>query len=225
MARIDARNSAGNPTVTLDGDTGNIHAGGHGQAGNLFLNDAQGRDTIHLDGATANIHTGGRGQAGDLFVNNAQGQPTIRLDGANGDINLVGADCAEDFDIDTKAIVEPGTVMVVGEEGILYPSQSAYDKRVAGVVSGGGGYKPGIVLDTQRTENHRQAIALLGKVYCRVDSQYSSIEVGDLLTSSPTAGHAMKAADPFKALGAVLGKALRPLEEGQGLIPILVALQ
>ena len=35
----------------------------------------------------------------------------------------------------------------------------------------------------------------------------------------------MKAADPFKAFGTVIGKALRPLEAGQGLIPILVALQ
>jgi hypothetical protein len=46
-----------------------------------------------------------------------------------------------------------------------------------------------------------------------------------LLTTSPTRGHAMKATDPLQAFGAVLGKALRPLTEGQGLIPILVALQ
>jgi hypothetical protein len=38
-------------------------------------------------------------------------------------------------------------------------------------------------------------------------------------------GHAMKAADPLKAFGAIIGKALRRLEEGQGLIPVLMALQ
>jgi hypothetical protein len=38
-------------------------------------------------------------------------------------------------------------------------------------------------------------------------------------------GFAMKANDPSKAFGAVIGKALRPLREGQGMIPILVALQ
>jgi hypothetical protein len=35
----------------------------------------------------------------------------------------------------------------------------------------------------------------------------------------------MKAEDPLKAFGAVIGKALRPLAEGQGLVPILIALQ
>jgi hypothetical protein len=35
----------------------------------------------------------------------------------------------------------------------------------------------------------------------------------------------MKACDPFRGFGAVIGKALRPLAEGRGLIPVLVALQ
>jgi hypothetical protein len=35
----------------------------------------------------------------------------------------------------------------------------------------------------------------------------------------------MKAGDRDRAFGAVIGKALRPLAAGQGLIPILVALQ
>jgi hypothetical protein len=66
---------------------------------------------------------------------------------------------------------------------------------------------------------------LLGKVYCKVDAGYGAIAIGDLLTTSPTPGHAMKAEDPLKAFGAVIGKALRPLKEGQGLLPILIALQ
>ncbi len=142
-----------------------------------------------------------------------------------GDIRLTNADCAEDFNIGSDVTVEPGTVMVLGQEGALFPSQLAYDKRVAGVVSGAGDYKPGIVLDKQQSESNRQPIALLGKVYCKVDAQYGAIEVGDLLTTSPTPGHGMKATDPLKAFGAVIGKALRPLKEGQGLIPILIALQ
>ena len=115
--------------------------------------------------------------------------------------------------------------MVLGVEGKLERSQKAYDKRVAGVVSGAGDYKPGIVLDKQESSNTRKPIALVGKVYCKVDAQYGAIEVGDLLTTSPTPGHAMKADDPLKAFGTVIGKALRPLAEGQGLIPILIALQ
>ena len=34
----------------------------------------------------------------------------------------------------------------------------------------------------------------------------------------------MKASDSAQAFGAVVGKALRPLESGQDLIPILIAL-
>jgi hypothetical protein len=45
------------------------------------------------------------------------------------------------------------------------------------------------------------------------------------LTTSPTPGHAMKADDASRTFGSVIGKALRPLESGQTLIPILVALQ
>jgi len=142
-----------------------------------------------------------------------------------GDIRLANADCAEDFDVSGVVKPEPGTVMVLGNEGTLSESQQAYDKRVAGVISGAGDYKPGIVLDKQQTSGNRQPIALLGKVFCKVDAQFGAIEVGDLLTSSPTPGHAMKTSDPFKAFGAVIGKALRPLKEGQGLIPILIALQ
>ena len=80
------------------------------------------------------------------------------------------------------------------------------------------------MLDKQQSSSTRKPIALLGKVYCKVDAQYGVIEVGDLLTTSPTPGHAMNADDPLKAFGTVIGKALRPVE-GQGLIPILIALQ
>src|SRR5262249_21880002 len=134
-------------------------------------------------------------------------------------------DCAEEFDIADASSVYPGTVMVLGEDGTLHQSNQAYDKRVAGVISGAGDYRPGIVLDRQESQPNRKPIALVGKVYCKVDASYAPIEVGDLLTTSATPGHAMKAGDPFKAFGSVIGKALRPLANGQGLIPILIVLQ
>ena len=142
-----------------------------------------------------------------------------------GDIQLANADCAEDFEIAGLEKVEPGTVMMIDSEGKLRQSEQAYDKRVAGVISGAGKYKPGLILGREETSEHRMPIALMGKVYCKVDAQFAAIEVGDLLTTSPTAGHAMKADDPTKAFGAVIGKALRPLDAGLGLIPILIALQ
>lgn len=156
------------------------------------------------------------------------GQLAGRFEGdveVTGDIRLTNADCAEEFDVCATAQSEPGTVMVLGEGGVLQPCESAYDKRVAGVISGAGDYKPGIVLDRQQSQRNRRPIALLGKVYCKVDATQAPVEVGDLLTSAPVAGHAMKATDPARAFGAIIGKALRPMTDGQGLIPILIALQ
>jgi hypothetical protein len=143
----------------------------------------------------------------------------------NGDILLANADCAEDFDVCASADADPGTVMVLSDDGGLQDSRKPYDKRVAGVVSGAGHYRPAIVLDRQEVRAHRKAIALMGKVYCKVDAGHGAIHVGDMLTTSETPGHAMKADDPARAFGAIVGKALRGLDEGRGLIPILVALQ
>jgi hypothetical protein len=141
------------------------------------------------------------------------------------DVGLVGGDCAEDFDIAGPEAVEPGTVMVIDKEGALRPCQEAYDRKVTGVISGAGDYKPGIVLDKRPSLSNRLPLALVGKVYCKVDAEYGPVDVGDLLTTSSTPGHAMKVDNPLKALGSVIGKALRPLDAGQGLVPILVALQ
>jgi hypothetical protein len=145
--------------------------------------------------------------------------------GVGGDIMLANADCAEDFDVVSLTLAEPGCVMVIGEDGVLHPCSAAYDKCVAGVISGAGQYKPGLILDKQPDSSRRLPVALLGKVCCKVTAEYGAIETGDLLTTSPLTGHAMKASDPARAFGAVIGKALRPHSAGVGLIPILIALQ
>src|SRR2546421_383138 len=167
------------------------------------------------------VYLATRGVAGDFYGD-------VRVSGnvnVAGDVVLTGADCAEEFDIAEAAEIEPGTVVVLDQDGVMYQSQQAYDKRVAGVISGAGNYRPGMILDRHQTQDGRVPIALVGKVYCKVDAQYAPIEVGDLLTTSPTEGHAMKAEDPLQAFGSVIGKALRRLQSGQGLVPILVALQ
>jgi hypothetical protein len=139
------------------------------------------------------------------------------------DIRL--SDFAEDFDVSGLEEIEPGNVVVLDDEGSVRQSRAAYDHKVAGVVSGAGNFRSAITLDRHKSQGTRKAIALMGKVYCKADAQYSAIGVGDLLTTSATPGHAMKAIDPLKAFGSVIGKALRPLDAGQGMIPILIALQ
>lgn len=238
-------------TVRLDGQQANLRMGGAGADGDILLfpnagnQNADGTATIHLDGNSGNITVrdsagnpifrfeagfalldiGGQGNEGDIRVRDNGDNVRIHLDGNSGDIKLSGADFAEEFDVAESERVEPGTVMVFDQEGIVRQSREAYDKKVAGVISGAGGYRPGIVMDKQHGQSNRIPLAVLGKVYCKVDAQYSPIEVGELLTTSPTAGHAMKAGDPLKAFGAVIGKALYELKEGRGLIPMLVSLQ
>ncbi|MGH6850877.1 MAG: hypothetical protein ACREDD_10585 [Methylocella sp.] len=142
-----------------------------------------------------------------------------------GDVKLIGADCAEHFDVIDASVCDPGTVMVIDDTGVLVPSSQEYDHRVAGVVSGAGDLRPGLILDQKGDSNGRRPIALVGKVYCKADATYGAIEIGDLLTTSPTPGRAMKADDPVKAFGSVIGKALGSLSGGKGLLPVLVALQ
>jgi hypothetical protein len=144
--------------------------------------------------------------------------------GVMGDISLVGADVAEEFELIEGDDAEPGSVVVLAGGNRVRLSHRAYDGRVAGVISGAGGYRPGMVLDRRKTAG-QWPLALVGKVWAKVDAAHAPIEVGDLLTTSATPGHAMRANDPVRAFGAVLGKALGDLRRGRGLLPVLVALQ
>jgi hypothetical protein len=207
-----ANNGVHGDSTSSDAVVGFTKAGG--KAGVLGISDnGNGISGISANGTGV---FGSGGQRAGFFQGNVE---------VTGDVRLTGADCAEDFDIASADCAEPGTIMVLGDAGILEPSSTAYDKRVIGVISGAGNYKPGIVLDKQGSRPDRKPIALVGKVYCKVDAQFGAVESGDLLTTSPTPGHAMKASDQLEAFGAVVGKALRPLAAGQGLIPIVVALQ
>lgn len=145
-----------------------------------------------------------------------------------GHIEFAGADCAEEFCIgasSTTKLHQPGTVMVIDADGGLCESTVAYDRRVAGVVAGAGDHRPGIVLGRGCGSESTVPLALIGRVYCKVDAGFGAVGIGDLLTTSPVTGHAMKVTDSARAFGAVLGKALAPMACGRGLVPILVSLQ
>jgi len=58
------------------------------------------------------------------------------------------------------------------------------------------------------------------------DASSGAIEPGDLLTTSARPGHAMRVDDHARAVGAILGKAMSPLDDGErGLVLVLVSLQ
>jgi hypothetical protein len=140
-----------------------------------------------------------------------------------------GSDFSEHFDVDgATGEVKPGMVVSIdaNRPGKLVVSRHAYDGRVAGVISGAGGVKPGMVMSQAGSvADGALPVALTGRVYCWADASYGSIEPGDLLTPSDTPGHAMKVADYAKAQGAIIGKAMTSLKQGAGLVLVLVSLQ
>jgi len=138
-----------------------------------------------------------------------------------------GADVAEPFEVAAAEDVPPGALVVIdeGNPGQLKLSDCPYDTKVAGVVSGAGGVNPGLTLSQRGVMGGGVNVALTGRVYALADASNGPIEPGDMLTTSGTPGHAMRAADPQRSYGAVIGKAMTPLREGRGLVLVLVSLQ
>ena len=138
-----------------------------------------------------------------------------------------GSDVAEPFSIEGSADIEAGTVMTIDDHnpGKLKISDVAYDRKVVGVVSGAGGIRPGITLRHEGSKAGSVLIALSGRVYCRADTSNGPIEPGDFLTTSSLSGRAMRATDFVRAQGAIIGKALNGLKEGEGIVLVLANLQ
>lgn len=141
-----------------------------------------------------------------------------------------GADISEPFEIagESDALL-PGMVVCIdfANPERLMLSAAAYDRKVAGVISGANGVKPGLMLRQEGTAaDGTHPVALTGRVYVWCDADAGGpIEPGDLLTTSDTRGHAMKVSDHTRANGAVLGKAMGRLDHGRGMVLVLVALQ
>lgn len=109
-------------------------------------------------------------------------------------------------------IVEPGDVLVADAEsaGSLRRGSMAADPAVIGVAAG-------------PSDDGHAAVVTSGVVLCKVDAGYGAVRPGDLLTASPTPGHAMKHAEALA--GTILGKALERLDEGARVIKILLTVR
>jgi len=166
--------------------------------------------------------------AGCVGINNTTPGTTLDVGGLTRTKVLEitgGSDLAEPFVIsggDDRPAA--GTVVVIDEArpGQLRVSDRAYDRRVAGVISGAGGIRPGLSLSQHGRLEEGRHVALVGRVYCLADAAYGPIRPGDRLCTSNTPGHAMRAADSGRASGAVLGKAMSSLERGRGLVLVLI---
>jgi hypothetical protein len=86
-------------------------------------------------------------------------------------------------------------------------------------------------LDSTALEDHLIPLAVVGIVPVKASIENGQIQPGDLLTTSSTPGHAMKATPvdiggvEIYRPGTIIGKALGPLEAGTGVIKVLVTLQ
>ena len=216
-----------NPLITRGWDPFGSNAGtkaGHGRWG-LFMEPS----TLVLGIPDQDV--GGRALEVDRYRTDGtrdmllgvgnNGQTTVKVLNITG-----GADLAEPFPMRSAGIPK-GAVVVIDDAkpGQLKLSETAYDTRVAGIVSGANGIKPGIALHQEGLLDGGEDVALSGRVYVQADATYGAIKPGDLLTTSDTPGHAMKASDHAKAQGAILGKAMSSLETGKGMVLVLVSLQ
>jgi hypothetical protein len=163
------------------------------------------------------------GNPSKLYLNKGSGNVVVSVLEITG-----GSDLAEPFDVTGDESIEPGMVVAIDPEqaGQLVVSSEAYDRKVAGIISGAGGIKPGMLMGQKGSvANGANPVALTGRVYCLANAAYGPIQPGDLLTTSQTPGNAMKVTDHSKAHGAILGKAMSSLDQGQGLVLVLVTLQ
>jgi hypothetical protein len=139
-----------------------------------------------------------------------------------------GSDIAEPYNVSGDAAVVPGMVVSIDADrvGELKLSGRAYDTAVAGIISGANGVNAGLTLSQPGTvADGKHPVAMTGRVWAWCDASGGAIKAGDLLTTSDTPGHAMKASDSARSGGAVIGKAMSSLENGRGMVLVLVNLQ
>jgi len=196
-----------------------------------------------FSGNVLNVATVGSGRAGSFSILNSASNnaalycktsgtgPALWADGLARVkvLEIDGADVAERFaTTDAHDEIKPGMVMEIDPDatGKLRIARGAYNRRVAGVVSGAGDIPTGTILGNMPGSYGAPPIALSGRVWVNCDANIHAIEPGDLLTTSELAGHAMKVTDSPRAQGAILGKAMSTLNQGEtGQVLVLVTLQ
>jgi hypothetical protein len=150
---------------------------------------------------------------------------TVQVDGAYCGARFLSgsADIAEWVQV--TGSVEAGDVLELDPSlGQAYrKAQTPCSDLVAGVVS----TEPGFVLGSPTpyvlpTPNAQALLALTGIVPVKVTNEGGSIQPGDVLVSSSTPGHAMRWAGDGPCSCALVGKALGPMTDDQGVISVLL---
>jgi type II secretory pathway pseudopilin PulG len=209
-----------------DGNTTQV--GGPG--GVQFWNYANGPTVFSNNNAERMRITG----AGNVGIGTTNPQAKLDVQGnvsVTGNISATGNIAAKYQDVaewvPSRQKLAAHTVVVLDPEqsNNVRASTSAYDMRVAGVVSAA----PGVILG--EGGEGKVMVATTGRVKVKVDATRAPIRVGDLLVTSDIPGVAMRS-EPVNIggiqlhrPGTLIGKALEPLAKGEGEILVLLSLQ
>ena len=129
--------------------------------------------------------------------------------------------------VPSAADLAPGTVVILDPHAnnTVTASRKPYDTTVAGVVS----EQPGLILGTGSPT--KEQVATTGRVRVKVDASHGPVRIGDLLVTGDRPGMAMKSVPvevsgiTMHRPGTIIGKALEPLDRGEGEILVLLSLQ
>lgn len=142
---------------------------------------------------------------------------------------VAGSDFAESLPaLGGKSAYGPGDVLIMaaGATGAVSKTGRPYDRRVAGVYS----TRPGVLGAEKeggvtRVDPEDVPVAIVGIVPTKVSAENGAVRVGDQLTTSRTPGYAMRCTNRARCVGAVVGKAMEPVERGRAVIKVLVTLR
>jgi hypothetical protein len=217
-ARISATNAGGGARLMLDTPTRDWRLITHSSfADNFYLYDGTAAAVRLLVNTAGNVGIGTTSPAAKLHV---AGDAQV-----DGNLAAKYQDVAEWVQSATPL---PAGVVVVADvqrRNQVLAASDPYDTRVVGVVSA----RPGLLLG--EGGESKVKVAHSGRVKVKVDASYGPVAVGDLLVTSPTTGYAMRSTPVelggtlIHRPGTLLGKALEPLDTGQGEILVLLTLQ
>jgi len=223
-------------SIVQAGDHALIYAdGGAGTGAFVIAPWATGPSGLRMD-SSGNVGIGTATPSSRLEVNG-----DLKLSGGGASIKfwdstvqstawtgvLTGGDYAESVDIAVgRDSIGPGDLVVIDAErsGQFLKSTEAYSTLISGVYA----TKPGVTGRRQpkdKSSDDEVPMAMIGIVPTKVSTENGPIHRGDLLVSATTPGFAMKGTDHSRMMGAVIGKALAPLETGSGVIEVLISLQ
>jgi hypothetical protein len=194
---------------------------GYGSSSNnnfYLVNDQDGSMVFR----TSNVSRMIISESGNIGVGTTQPSEKLHVEGRTKTKTLEitgGGDIIEG--VNSKSLLQPGDVVIIDtiNEGQVCHTTQAYDNKVAGVISGANGIKPGLSLSQEDVLEGDYPLAMLGRVYVKVTGK---VAAGDMLTTSEIPGRAMAVKDNEAPRGSVIGKAMTSNDGGEGMVLLLV---